>query len=61
MTEKREEPEQERVEAVREWTATPSENPRYKGATPGDVGRALLGKHTTPKGREDGPPVKSDV
>ena len=61
MTEKREGPERERREAVREWTDTPSENPRYKGATPGDVGRALLGKHTTPEGRGDGPPVKSDV
>ena len=47
--------------AVKKWSDTPAENPRYKGATPGDVARALLGKHTTPKGREDGPPIKTDV
>ena len=28
----------------REWSNTPSVNPRYKGATPADVARALLGK-----------------
>ena len=27
-----------------QWQDTPSANPRYKGATPADVGRALLRK-----------------
>ncbi len=30
--------------AVEKWSNTPSPNPRYKGATPAEVGRALLGK-----------------
>lgn len=29
---------------LREWSHTPSPNPRYKGATPADVARALLRK-----------------
>ena len=36
--------EQQRKAAVRKWSNTPSPNPRYMGATPGDVARALLGK-----------------
>ena len=47
--------EKARKAAVREWTETPAENPRYKGATPADVGRALLRK----KADADAPPVKS--
>lgn len=29
---------------LREWSTTPAVNPHYKGATPGDVVRALLRK-----------------
>ena len=61
MTEKRKLYKKERKAAVHEWTDTPAENPRYKGATPGDVDRALLGKHTTPKDREDGTSVKLGI
>ncbi len=32
------------TETVRKWQDTPSPNPRYKGATPADVGQALLRK-----------------
>lgn len=31
-----------RKEALRRWSETPSVNPRYKGATPADMVRALL-------------------
>ena len=31
-------------ETVRKWQDTPSSNTRYKGATPADVGLALLRK-----------------
>lgn len=31
-------------EALREWSETPSPNPRYKGATPADMVRALRGE-----------------
>ena len=36
--------EKARKEAVEKWSNTPAENPRYRGATPSDVGRALLAK-----------------
>lgn len=36
--------EKARKAAVKKWSATPSENPRYKGATPDDMGRTLLRK-----------------
>ena len=39
--------EKARKAAVRKWSATPTPNPRYRGATPSDVGRALLGKRST--------------
>ena len=39
---KRKPTEKARKAAVRKWSATPTENPRYMGATPADVGRALL-------------------
>ena len=35
--------------AVREWSNTPSVNPRYKGATPAELGRALLRKPSREK------------
>ena len=41
--------EKARKAAVRKWSATPTPNPRYRGATPSDVGRVLLGKK--PPGR----------
>ncbi len=44
--------EEARKRAVREWEDTPSPNPRYQGATPADVGRALLGK----KKKAESPP-----
>lgn len=34
--------EAQRKEALRKWARTPSPNPRYKGATPADIARALL-------------------
>ena len=54
--------EAEHEEAVREWSTTPSPNPRYKGATPADVARALLKRpvcHTPEKLASDPPPVNS--
>ncbi len=57
-------PEKARREAVEKWANTPAVNPRYKGATPAMVGRALLGyRPVTPpeKVTEDGPPVKTGV
>lgn len=36
-------------EFLREWSETPSVNPRYKGATPADVARALLDKKPVKK------------
>ena len=56
--------EAERKEAIREWANTPAKNPRYRGATPVEVGRALLGyRPVTParKVAEDKPPVKPSV
>ena len=50
--------------AVREWSNTPSVNPRYKGATPADVVRALLRKpvrHTDEKVSGDDPFVKTRI
>ena len=43
--------------AVRKFSNTPSENPRYKGATPADVGRALL-KLSRKNAPEGGSPEK---
>ncbi len=34
---------------LREWSETPSVNPRYKGATPADMARALLDKKPVKK------------
>ena len=42
-------------EALRKWSNTPSVNPRYKGATPADVARALLGKKPEGEVREEAP------
>ena len=42
-----------------EWADTPAVNPRYKGATPRDVARALLQKpacHTPEKVSVETPP-----
>ncbi|MCY3676638.1 MAG: hypothetical protein OXH66_03455 [Gemmatimonadetes bacterium] len=36
--------EAERKIAVQKWSNTPAMNPRYRGATPGDVVRALRRK-----------------
>lgn len=50
--------------AVQEYSATPSKNPRYRGATPADVGRALLKRQpaTPPEEEaEDDPGLKSGV
>ena len=46
------------------WQDTPSANPRYRGATPADVGRALLRKPARHAGKRNGAgsrPVKSNV
>ena len=49
-------------EKVREWSETPSVNPRYKGATPTDVARALLGEKPLKRPRkEDGPNGKIEL
>ena len=40
--------EKARKAAVQKYSKTPSPNPRYKGATPGDVGRALLKRSVRP-------------
>ena len=56
--------EQQRKAAVREWSNTPSPNPRYRGATPGDVARALLGKKPVRRDAEsdeNDPAVKTDI
>ena len=56
--------EAERREAIREWANQPSVNPRYGGATPAEVGRALLGYRPVtpaPKDAEPEPPVKPSV
>jgi len=40
---------------VRQWSETPVVNPRYKGATPADVARVLLGQEAVEeaeKGRQ---------
>ena len=64
MANRRKPTEKVRKAAVRKYSDTPSPNPRYKGATPADLGRALLGKpvrHTTGMVAEDESPVKSGV
>ena len=51
-------------EAVRKWSNTPSPNPRYKGATPADMARALLGKKPvchSEKVSEDDASVKTSI
>ena len=56
--------EKKREQALREWSDTPALNPRYKGATPGDVVRALLRKHldlADQQDRADAGPVKPKV
>ena len=55
--------EKTREKALHEWSNTPSVNPRYKGATPADVARALLGKPVChpPKVLVDAPSVKSTL
>ncbi len=47
-----------------QWQDSPSPNPRYKGATPADVGRALLRKpahHADKKLGESPQSVKTNV
>ena len=41
---------------VQEWQNTPSPNPRYKGATPPEVGRALLRKPARHAEKKNGTP-----
>ena len=36
-----------------QWQDTPASNPRYKGATPAEVGRALLRKPARKKQRTE--------
>lgn len=53
-----------RKAAVKKWENTPSPNPRYKGATPAQVGHALLGKKPVCHDRkltDDTPEIKSGV
>ena len=54
----------DRRQAVETWQNTPSANSRYKGATPADIGRALLRKparHADKNIAVDSRPVKSNV
>lgn len=56
--------EEARQRAVREWQDAPAVNPRYQGATPAQVGRALLrrpARHATENNDEGEPAVKSSV
>ena len=55
--------EKERQAAVKEWSNTPSPNPRYHGATPTEVGRALLRKSAchAEKIAHTPAPVKSSI
>ena len=55
--------EKARQRAVREWQDAPAVNPHYEGATPAEVGRALLRKPAChPEKVEDAPAqVKSGV
>ncbi len=57
--------EQARKRGVRRYEDTPSPNPRYQGATPADVGRALLrtvpARHAEEKVEPDPPRVKQSV
>ncbi len=49
-------------ESLRRWSNTPSVNPRYKGATPADMVRALRGKKAirhAEKASADVRPVKT--
>lgn len=51
-------------ERIRRWSEAPAVNPRYRGATPMDVARALVGKrpeHPAEDPSRDPEPVKSDV
>ena len=55
MTRRRKKPtEKARQRAVKEWEDTPSPNPRYEGATPAQVGRALLRKPACHAEKKDG-------
>lgn len=40
-------------EVVKRWSETPSVNPRYKGATPADVARALMRKKPVRHARKE--------
>ena len=51
--------EKKRRKAVKDWQDTPSPNPRYKGATPADVGRALLRKPARHTVEKNGTPAES--
>ena len=44
MSEPKKLPEKERLAKLRKWENAPSPNPRYKGATPADIARALFRK-----------------
>ena len=44
----------ERKAARDKWANTPAVNPRYKGATPAEVARALLGKVSPPRPEDRG-------
>lgn len=43
-------------EALHEWSETPAVNPRYKGATPADLARALLGKKPVKRSTKEARP-----
>lgn len=51
-------------ERIRRWSEAPVANPRYRGATPMDVARALVGKRPEQPAEDpsrDPDAVKSDV
>ena len=50
MSEPKKLTEEERLATLLRWDNTPSPNPRYKGATPGDLAHALFRVRPKPKG-----------
>jgi hypothetical protein len=54
--------EKTREDALRKWSNTPAVNPRYKGATPADMVRALRGEKPVCHAKKvaaDSQPVKT--
>ena len=55
--------EEERKAALEKWTDTPAVNPHYKGATPRQIARVLMGlpvSESEEKSEEDNPSIKTN-